>query len=414
MKIHIVVPVFPPESIASAVMAEHLASSLARLGHEVTVITSFPSKMKGEIYQGYSRKLYQLRIDSAGYSLLRVFSFFSKRSSITSRVPEYLSYALTSNLGSLIIGKPDVVFMNTWPIATFLTSFFCKLRKVPYVFNVQDLYPESAGGLGYLKESGLLYKLFLQMDRFSMKNAAHIIPISEEFSATIQRSRGISSEKIKVVWNWYDGQVSPESKIGIWRQKISRDNNKFIAMYAGNIGSVAGLEVVLEAAKLLASKKEYVFVLAGDGTLRENFEYQCQRQNINNVIFIHPLTKNNLSQIHAAADIMLITAKPGLARSEVPSKMMAYMLSGRPILAMVDNDSNTARLVNLASCGLNGEPGNPEALVKNIIQMHQSSLLDKWGENARSFALEHFDQKKNVAAIVKVLEQVANASESEF
>ena len=410
MKIHLIVPVFPPESVASAVMVDHLAQGLVNQKHDVTVITSFPSKMQGVLFPGYRKTVYQIEKSIYGFRLCRVFTFFSTKSTIFSRLPEYLSYAFASNLASIFLSKPDVVFINTWPIATFITAVFCKLRGIPYVFNVQDLYPESAGGLGYLKTGGGIYKFFLWADRFLMKNAAHIIPISEEFANRIQKTRNVPAEKMTVIWNWYDGRVQPQPKAGEWRQKFAYFDSSFIIMYAGNIGSVAGLETVLEAAKLLAPCGKYVFVLAGDGTMREELEERCKKEKIQNVHFMYPLHRENLSDVQASADIMLITAKRGLAHSEVPSKMMGYMLSGRPILAMVDSNSNTARLVKQAICGLIGEPENPQILAEKILEMCTSGKFDEWGNNARQFALQHFDQHKNVARIIEILEKVNRGS----
>ena len=408
MKVHLIVPIFPPEAVASAVMAEHIAIGLSAQRHEVTVLTSFPSKMKGVLFPGYRRTLRQMASDPRGFRLCRVFTIFSTTSSVASRLPEYLSFALASNLASLCLGRPDVVFINTWPLATLVTAAICSMRGVPFVFNTQDLYPESAGGLGYLRSGGLLYRLLLWLDRAAMGRAAHVVPISEEFAAHIQATRGVSPDRMTVIWNWFDGRVRPQAKQGLVRAQFLPSGQGFIVMYAGNVGSVAGLEVVLEAAKLLRHRGPYVFVLAGDGTMRERLERQCRTEDIRHVRFLYPLHRDNLSEVQAAADVMLITVKRGLARSEVPSKMMGYMLSGRPILAMVDRESNTARLVGLANCGLVAEPENPQMLASLVTEMHAAGAkLDEWGERARQFALTHFSQERNTLRMIAVLERAA-------
>ncbi|MCX6031746.1 MAG: glycosyltransferase family 4 protein [Chloroflexi bacterium] len=385
-------------------MAEHIAEGLVCAGHEVTVITSFPSKMKGELFPGFRRTLASMTRNPKGYRLCRVFTIFSKESAILSRLSENLSYAVASNLASMWFGRPDVIYMNTWPaIATFVTAVVCTLRRIPFVYNVQDLYPESASGLGYVREQGLVYRILHRMDCFTSSHAARIVAISEEFAERIRRTRKIPSDRIAVIWNWYDACVVPSEKWGELRASIAPAPESCVVMYAGNIGSVAGLESVLDAAERLASKGDYVFVLAGDGTLRQQLEQNCVRRSVTNVRFYYPLHREDLGRVQAAADILLITAKTGLALSEVPSKIMGYMLSGRPVLAMVDKESNTARVVQQANCGCIGTPEDPQALADLVEQMMKSGRLDEWGRNARIFAENHFDQTKGVAKIVNLI-----------
>lgn len=410
-KVHVVCPVFPPESVASAIMSEHIAIGLAQKGHDVIVITSFPSKMKGELFPGYQKTLIPQSIeDSRGFRIYRVFTVFSKESKLLSRLRENFSYALASNLASIWLGKPDLVYMNTWPaVATFVTALLCKLRGVKYIYNVQDIYPESAAGLGVINANSFVYRLLLRLDQFSMRHAAQVVPNSEEFSERIRSSRFISGEKITVVWNWYDASVIPGEKFNDYRLSFAPEKDSCVVMYAGNIGSVAGLEVVLDAAHLLNEEGNYTFVLAGDGTLRQELENICKEKAIENVKFYYPLHRRDLAYVQAAADILLITTKRGLSMSEVPSKIMGYMLSGRPVLAMVDAESNTAKVIQLADCGLVGPPENAPALARLVRQMNHSQNLDNWGRHARIFSEEHFDQEKSVAAIVSLIERLVSS-----
>lgn len=395
-------------------MAEHIAEGLVRAGHEVTVITSFPSKMKGELFPGFRRALVHVKDNPKGYRICRVPTIFSKKSTILSRLPENLSFAVSSNLASIILGRPDVIYMNTWPvISTFVTAVICTLKRIPFIYNVQDLYPESASGLGHVTEKGFVYRLLLCMDSFTATRSAGIVAISEEFAARILRTRGVPSDRITTVWNWYDSRVMPGEKQGELRDSIAPEPNSSVVMYAGNIGSVAGLEIVLDAAERLEPQGNYVFVLAGDGTLRQKLEQECIRRGITNVRFYYPLHREDLGRVQAAADIMLITAKRGLSLSEVPSKIMGYMLSGRPVLAMVEKDSNTAHVIRQANCGCIGTPEDSQALADLVVQMMKSGRLNEWGKNARSFAQDHFDPEKSVPKITNLISSVSALSAKE-
>lgn len=407
MKVAIICPVFPPESVASAVMAEQIAEGLVAAGHQVRVVTSFPSKMQGKIFPGYKRKPWEWAQHPAGFKVLRVFSIFSAQSRALSRLVENTSYAMTSSLGLLLGERPDVVYMNTWPsVSTFVTGLVCRIARIKYVYNLQDLYPESAAGLGHVKPDGWAFRLMAAMDRYTMTGAAAVVPNSEEFAETIIRTRGVQASRVHVVWNWYDGRIIPGPKDNEYRRTWGADAGTCVVMYAGNVGSVAGLETVLDAAELLRDRLLCRFVLAGDGASRPALEADCARRGLDSVKFFYPLHRAELAQVQAAADIMLITTLKSLSHSEVPSKIMGYMLSGRPVLSMVDSRSNTARVMDLAQCGRVGAPEDPEALADLVEDMFKSGRLEEWGANARHFAEENFDQAKMVARIVAVLQQV--------
>jgi glycosyltransferase involved in cell wall biosynthesis len=388
-------------------MAENIAEGLVATGHNVQVITSFPSKMQGKIFPGYRRKLWERTQHSAGFGVLRVFSIFSAQSRALSRLMENTSYAITSSLGLLLGEKPDLVYMNTWPsVSTFVTGLVCRLARIKYVYNLQDLYPESAAGLGHLKVDGWAFRLMTIMDRYTMTGAAAVIPNSEEFAETIVRTRRVKPSRVQVVWNWYDGRIVPGSKDNEYRRAWGAGAGTCVVLYAGNVGSVAGLEIVLDAAERLKGRLPCIFVLAGDGASRPALESECARRGLDTVKFFYPLHRADLGRVQAAADIMLITTRKGLSHSEVPSKIMGYMLSGRPVLSMVDSRSNTARVMGLAQCGQVGVPEDPQALADSVEAMFQSGQLEKWGANARRFAEEHFDQTKMVARIIAILQQV--------
>ena len=172
-----------------------------------------------------------------------------------------------------------MVYMNTWPaIATFITAIVCTLRNVPYIYNVQDLYPESASALGHISKAGLTYRLLKRMDRFTALHSSQIIANSEEFAEVIHRTRNVPRGKVSVVWNWYDASVLPGPKCDDFRKSIAPAPNTHVIMYSGNIGSVAGLEVAIAAAEKLAKRGCYLFVLAGDGTSREQLQDECEAQ----------------------------------------------------------------------------------------------------------------------------------------
>lgn len=409
MRVLIVCPLFPPEAVTSAITAQHIAEGLVERGHYVDVVTSFPSKMQGHLFEGYELRWSWRDESFKNYNVVRSYSLISDKSTVRSRLFENLSFGISSNLNALRLSKPDVVYVNTWPIvASSLTRLFCWLRGVPMVLNIQDVYPESLVGLGHFRANSALVRFMHLVDKTVSRSASHVVVISEEFREIYVKNRCVPEERVSVVYNWYDDQVVPLPRDNPVRESFTRREAKFVAMYAGNVGSVAGLEVLLDAARLLRGDSEILLVISGDGTERPMLEEKASQEGLSNLHFHYPLLRHEVPVVHAAADVLLVIIRANLALSEVPSKLMAYMLSGRPVVAAVDPRSNTASVVRDADCGVVVPPNDPNALVKTLRSIAtQPQQLKLWGDNARRFAEQNFSRQANVEKIVNIIEQVA-------
>jgi len=410
MNVLIVSAVFPPEPVTSAVTSEQLAVELVNAGHDVTVITSFPNRPGGKLYPGYSKAFRRVEVTKSGYRLIRTFSLISAKPTALSRFLENLSFGLTSTLNSLTL-KPDVIYVNTWPIiAMGLVTFLFYVRNVPVVLNIQDIYPEAAIQLGKLPRRGPVPLILKYIDGSIARRSAALITISENFAEFYHKVRKVPRDRIHVVYNWMDeDEIKPGPMMGSFRKAHGISQDKFVIMYAGNVGATADVQTVIKAAALLKDCNDVLFLIVGDGSNRLACESLAERYNLSNVRFFYPLLRHQVSEVQAAANLMVLPMRRSAALTSVPSKLIAYMLSAKPVLAAVDENSDTAKVIHDAKCGVCVTPEDPEAMaakIRELLQMQEE--LIQMGQRARYYAEQNFSRKICVPKLISILEKVVD------
>lgn len=257
LKVVIVSAVFPPEPMVSAQTSVQLADALVRRGHSVQVLAPFPNRPKGELFDGYRRSLYSTSVSVTGYTVTHCWSFFSPYSTMLCRLAENLSFGITSGLRLLLGKKPDVIYSNSWAVfATGIVICVARLRTIPVVLSVQDVYPESLESQGRVTKRGWCYRLLRKCDQMILRSAKEVIVISEGFRLLYETNRGICPERIHVVPNWgTDDQFQTYPNAALeFRQNLGIPPRAFVAVYAGNVGVASNAEMLVEAfAKLKGS-----------------------------------------------------------------------------------------------------------------------------------------------------------------
>lgn len=416
MKITILSAVFPPEPIVSAKTSYSLAKYLVNENHQVEVITNFPNRPEGRLYPNFKRSLIHRAADRDGFSITRCFTAISKESSMISRWAENISFGLTSSLALLIAPKPDVVYMNTWPIfASFLTSLVCKLKGIPYALSIQDIYPESLNIQGRLSPSGWKYQLLLSMDRWVCKHSGALIVLSDRFVDQFSKNRSLALQIIHVIPNWVekDSVLVMEKSTFRAEQQIGKD--EFVFLYAGNIGRAAGVDNLIRCFTALKPGKKLVLLIAGSGTqLPECLALAKETQGVR-ILFHTPWLPEETSRVLAAADVLLLPTHGSQSLVSVPSKLLSYLLASRPILASVQDGSDIAHVITQANCGWVVPPGDNDrlqSLVQEITQYPQNKL-SQMGGLGRKFALEHFTSEKLLPKVAAILTDVKKSTQGE-
>jgi glycosyltransferase involved in cell wall biosynthesis len=410
MRLFIVSAVYLPEPVISAQTSAQIAEKMAKLGHQVKLLAPFPSRPMGQIYPQYRRGLLQSEICPQGYEIIRCFSFFSSVSSLLSRFFENISFGLSTFFVLLFHPRADIVYGNTWPIfAQGLLMLVCKLRRMPLVLSVQDLYPESlfVQKRGFEKTSRL-YDFLRWLDAQITRNCSGLIVISDQFKEIYVSDRQIPENKITVIPNWIDDShiVTTYTGDGI-REKYNIPADGFLSIYGGNIGTAARVETLIEAYHYLA--ENFYLLIAGEGS---HFDV-CQRLGAvispERIKFYCPWPVEQTFQTYETGDVLVLPTFGPQSLVSLPSKMLSYMLAGKPIIALAYPESELAKLILLSGCGWVVSPDEPEKLANMIEQVSKmdAAVRAAYGISGQNYLLKHMTADVCLPKICNVLENAA-------
>lgn len=410
-EILVISAVFPPEPVVSARTSADISDGLRAVKYQVTVLASFPSRPEGKLFAGYSRKLYQRENMENGVDVVRCFATLSPDSRIVSRLLENLSFGITSSWQVLLAKRPQVIYANTWPIvATGLLFLVATLRRIPLVISVQDVYPEALIVQGRITPESLLARVMRTIDSLIARRSAHVIVISERFAEIYRDQRGVPPERLSLVPNWINGQMIDVTTAGRkFRQIKGIAETDFLLVYAGNVGVAAGVDTLLAAIRHLPAETSVRLLVAGSGSQLAACQSAAEEIGGGRIVIHSPWAADETSAVLRAADLLVLPTQGEQSLVSVPSKLLSYMLAGRPVLATAVPDSDLADLVAQSQCGWVVEPDRPDILAQKIEEISQldTNELKRFGERGRTYVLQHFDKKVCLPKVVEILEKAA-------
>jgi len=396
-KILIVSAVFPPEPVVSANLSSDVAKALI-VRNSPFVVSPPPSRPYGFNFDNkYSHDYFE-------FKHIQLKSYTCPQSRLIGRLME--SYSFGKHSSRLIKQRAqdiDLIYANTWPLlAQFLTVKTSKRFRIPIIIHVQDVYPESlTSKLPIISQ--LLNICLLPIDKYILRNASIVIAISDKMKNYLVKTRKLDGQKVFVIPNWQD-----EEEFISFRQSKQKNvsNNTFTFMYLGNIGPVAGIDLLIDGF-VKNNMPNCRLIIAGSGSQKEYLQKKCIQDKLVHIEF-WDVPKGKVPEIQDQADVMLLPIKKGAASSSIPSKMPAYMFSAKPIIATVDCDSDTANAIREAGCGWVIEPENPTALASMMqkVSMMAGEELLAMGLRGREYALQHFSKQANLSKLVSVIEGV--------
>lgn len=411
MNVVIVSAVFPPEPVVTAQTSFQIADELFHDGHQVTVLAPFPSRPDGRLFKGYRRSLY--RRESIGFSVIRCFSFLSRKSTMGSRLLENVGFAITCSGRLLLLPQPDVIYMNTWGIfCPGMVSVVAWLRGIPVAVSIQDIYPESLSQQKRISAHSFLFKILRAIDRSIAHSAKALIVISDQFRETYRLDRGVPADRIYVLQNWGESSsvnVDARGAYGL-RQKYGILDHTMLAVYAGNIGAAAGVETAISAFEYLWNDENICLLIAGVGSSLGACQQMVEEKGLQDRIFFYtPWPKKDTGIVLGAADVLLLPTQGEQSLVSVPSKLISYLLSGRPVLAMVLGNSDTAKLIIQAKAGWVISPDDPAgtAAALKVIAASPPEDLRAAGARGLDYALCHLTREANLPKMIQLLIETA-------
>jgi glycosyltransferase involved in cell wall biosynthesis len=412
MRVLLISCVFPPEPVVSGKTSVHIAQELVKRGHTVTVITSFPSKPAGKLYPGYSRRLLTREQAPEGFVLIRCFSFLSSKSNLSNRFMENLSFGLTSGVAVLFSMRPDVIYSNSWPVfATGVLFIVAKMRRIPFVISVQDVYPESLVSQGRVVSKNLFMNWLRWWDGVIARGSRAVIVISERFADLYREGRQVPKERVHVVPNWGDEQVEniDAGRIIQFKKAKNIPENARVFVYGGNIGVAAGVETLVEAALKVQTAEVFRLLIAGAGSQLQACKDLAQGQVEGRAIFHSPWYPEETDLMLNLAEVLLLPTRGRQAYVSVPSKLISYWLAGKPVIALALPQSTLADFVEQSGGGWLVEADRPDllaAMIQEVLGLSPAELRRR-GEAGRDFAVRNLTRGICLPRVVNILEQVA-------
>ncbi|MEJ5224601.1 MAG: glycosyltransferase family 4 protein [Anaerolineales bacterium] len=394
---------YHPDLGPSAPIFTMLCENLAKLGHQVTMVTMVPHYPTGRVFPEYRGRLVWKSVEN-GVEVIRVGLPSLDRTRLPFRMLQFVIYQLGVWLSTL--GKPyDAVYAGGAGIsAWFPFLMLVGLPKKPAIYSVYDVYPDVGIKLGIFRHRWVI-ALVAAVEKICLHNATLVRIISDSFRPAL-RNLGVPDEKMVMVYDWVDTDLV---------RPLSRDNDfareygltgKFVIMYAGNIGLSQGLENVLAAAASLADHEDILFVFVGDGANRERLVAESERLQLRNVRFIPFQPRERLPQVLASADVSLVSLQHGIGHGSLPSKTYSILASGRPVIASVDEDSEPWKLIRLAEAGVCIQPEDPAALAQAILHLRADpALCEQLGRNGRAWAEKVHSPQAGAREIEKLLQK---------
>ena len=402
-----------PEHAASSYLGQNRNQAFVEAGFTMDTFTPTPCRgITPEVRAKYCSKPYRHEQRMNGKMTIHRFSMFPEGKNAILRA---FRYALCGNIliwkgiFSKYAKKCNVLFVpSTPPIQGAIAAIVKKCTGKKFVYNLQDIFPDSLVGTGLAKKGGLLWKIGRMIENFTYKYADKIIVISQDFKKNIM-DKGVPEEKIVVVYNWVDQNAVvdvPRSENKLF-DKYNLDRSKFYIEYSGNIGLTQNMDMLLEVMEdLQGSYPDINLALVGEGAYKAQVEKIVAEKQLKNVVMLPFQPYEDISYVFSLGDAGLVISKPGVGANSVPSKTWSIMSASRPVLANFDENELKDILAG-NECGIFTKAGDKKAFKESILTLyHNRDLCRKYGKNGRQFVMDNLTREVGTQKYVDVIKEV--------
>ncbi|MDE7345418.1 MAG: glycosyltransferase family 4 protein [Muribaculaceae bacterium] len=407
MNILFLSPYCTPEYAASSYLGRNRCEAFAANGF--TMVTYAPTPCRG-ISEEERQKYKKIKFETLynGFFKINRFSMFKEPQKPLFRAFRYSLCWMKHLYYGMKEKNVDVVFLSsTPPIQGMIGALLNKWRKIPFIYNLQDVFPDSLLNNGIAKKNGFLWKIGRLIEDFTYKNADKVIVISEDFKKNIM-AKGVPEEKIAVIYNWVD----QNAVVDIPREKnklfdlYGLNRNKFYITYNGNIGLSQNMDMLMDVAESLQSNPDIQFVLVGDGAYIEDVKKIVAKKQLDNVHLLPFQPYEDISLVFSLGDVSLVISKPGTGSASVPSKTWSIMSASRPVLANFD-ENELKEIINKHKCGIFTKAGDKDAFINAILKLyHNRELCNTYGKNGRKFVLNNLTREIGTQKYVDVMKSI--------
>ena len=398
---------FPPETNAAATRVAERARHWIAAGHEVTVITCAPNFPHGRLFPGWRNRWRQVETRD-GVRVVRVKTFIAKNEGIVLRTLDFLSFMTASFVAALFERRPDIVASTSPQFFAAVGAWaLSAARRLPYVFELGDLWPRSIVAVGAMRDSAGL-RAMEKLELFLYRRARAVVALTQSFKDNLV-ARGIAAEKIFVILNGVEPELyGPRARDATLARETGIGND-FTVGYVGTHGMAHGLSNVLDAADRLRGEAGIKFLFVGPGAERERLIAEARRRALENVVFLAPQPKERMPEVWSLCDVALVHLKDSPVFAEViPSKIFEAMGMGLPILLAAPR-GEASRIVEGESAGLAVAPEDPSTLAEAVRRLAADSALRRQLAASSLAAAPNHSRAAQAAAMMRVFEGVLAA-----
>ena len=395
---------FPPERNVPAMRTWEHVSRWVKDGHKVTIITTAPNFPQGKPLAGYTNRWY-MKEDMGGVTVIRVKSYIAANEGFLKRILDYVSFMVTGGIVAMFQKRPDIL-ITTSP------QFFCavagwvvsRLRRLPWIFELRDLWPASIVAVGAMKE-GIAIKTLYWMEMSMYRAADRVIAVTKGLKQDLV-DRGIPSDKIVVVRNGADtNRFTPRPKDATFVEKFGLQG-KFVVGYYGTIGMGAGVQTAVDAGALLRDRDDIVIMLAGAGAEYAEVEKSIKEQGLTNVKLLPPFDQSEMPAVWSLLDAAIVMMKDRpLFKATISSKTFEALAMGMPVIMSLPAGEATG-LVDEYGFGINVRPENPQDMAAAIQRLADNpELKAELGRKALE-ASKDFSRERSAGLVMDVVQDV--------
>ncbi len=402
---------YAPERISSSHLTVDMEEAYIKAGITTEVYAPTPTRgVTKEERNIYKKIKYEEKED--GKILIHRFAMFREGRNPIGRAFRYVLVNLAHYHKGVHAKDVDaIVAGSTPPTQGVLCAKVAKKlskkykRPIPFIFSLQDMFPESLVHAGLCKENSILCKIGNKISNYTYRHATHIRVISDSMKETLIK-KGVPAEKITVIYNWID----TEATVPVAREdnplfdELGLERDKFYLTYAGNLGNSQNVEILIECAKALQDKEDIRFVIFGGGSEKEVLEKTLADSGLTNVRLFPLQPMERVSQVYSLGDASFVTCKKGIGIGAFPSKTVSILATGTPVIASFDADSDLHRILKESESGLCADAEDVQGAIDAVLALYNDrALCRRYGDNARRLACARFSKEAGTTANIALL-----------
>ena len=397
MRLLVITPHFEPDTAPTGIIVTSLVDQWVKQGHQIEVITSLPWYEKHEIENHWKGKLFR-REEKESVTVTRLHPFPQDKNKLLRRLMSFLAFSFLAVIASLSKRGPfDAVVALSPPLTLGTVGKVAAVRhRCKLILNLQDIFPDVAVTLGKIKSRSSI-KVLEKYEKFTYNGSDAITVLSKDLEENVNKKidRKKNPPQIAVIPNFLiSSSIKPQDRLTNYREEHQL-GEKFVVMYAGNLGNSQSFELITKAAKKHEERDDIVYVINGGGVMSNQLKQQANV--LRNLVVIDYQPVERLSEVLATADLHLVPLKTGLGSMSVPSKIYSIFAAGRPVIASVDPGTEIERIVAESEGGIAVPPDDFDSFIFALESLIENSGLLKEMGNKATVWLENCYSSKTIA-----------------